>query len=100
MGAARQNGKEAKVPAGLLTRSLRVAIGDLEAAHTCVSVTQDGKLQRGELLNTLEAIQVWAAELARRSGGRPIAVALEQSRGAVIAMRCKYAHLVLFSDPP
>lgn len=62
--------------------------------------TADGKSQRGELLNTPEAIQVWAAELARRFDGRPIAVALEQSRGAVIARLCKYAHLVLFPIHP
>ena len=51
-------------------------------------------------INTPEAIQVWAAELGQRFGGRPIAVALEQSRGAVIAMLCKYAHLVLFPVHP
>ena len=68
--------------------------------HFWAMRTADGKLQRGELLNTPEAIQVWAAELGQRFGGRPIAVALEQSRGAVIAMLCKYAHLVLFPVHP
>src|SRR3954453_8235472 len=68
--------------------------------HFWAMRTADGKLQRGELLNTPEAIQVWAAELARRFGGRPIAVALEQSRGAVIAMLGKYGHLVLFPMHP
>jgi hypothetical protein len=58
--------------------------------------TADGTRYRGQLINTPEAIQVWAGELAQRFGGRPIAVALEQSRGAVIAMLLKYAHLVLF----
>ena len=57
--------------------------------------TAEGKLQRGELDITPEAIQIWAAKLERRFDGRPIAVALEQSRGAVIAMLSKYAHLVL-----
>ena len=57
-------------------------------------------MHRGELNNTPEAIQVWAAELAQRFGGRPIAVGLEQARGAVIAMLCKYAHLVLFPIHP
>jgi len=44
--------------------------------------SRDGKTQRGELDHTPEAVQVWAAELEQRFGGRPIAVALEQARGA------------------
>lgn len=58
--------------------------------------TADGKRQRGQLENTPEAVEVWAAELAHRFGGQPVAVALEQARGAVIGMLSKYAHLVLF----
>jgi len=53
----------------------------------------DGKKTRGQLDNTPEDIEVWAGELAQRCGGRPVAVALEQSRGAVIAVLSKYAHL-------
>ena len=60
----------------------------------------DGKKTRGQLDNTPEAIEVWAAELAQRFGGRPVALALEQSRGAVIAVLSKYAHLVLFPVHP
>jgi transposase len=56
----------------------------------------DGKLKRGQLDNTPEAVELWAAELAQRFGGQPVAVALEQSRGAVIGMLSKYAHIVLF----
>jgi transposase len=58
--------------------------------------TVDGKQQRGQLDNTPEAIEVWAAELAQRFGDRPVAVALEQARGAVIGMLSKYAHFTLF----
>jgi transposase len=60
----------------------------------------DGHKTRGQLDNTPEAIEVWAAELAQRFGGRPVALALEQSRGAVIAVLSKYAHLVLFPVHP
>ena len=58
--------------------------------------TADGKLKRGQLDNTPEAVEVWACELAQRFGGEPVAVALEQARGAVIGMLSKYAHLILF----
>lgn len=58
--------------------------------------TADGQGKRGHLDNTPEAVEVWAAELAQHFGGRPVAVALEQARGAVIGMLSKYAHLILF----
>ena len=56
--------------------------------------------EEGELENTPEAVEVWAASLQQRFGGRPIAVCLEQSRGALIYMLTKYAHLVLFPVHP
>jgi transposase len=58
--------------------------------------TADGKFHRGELHNTPEAVEMWAADLAQRFPDRSIAMALEQARGAVIGMLSKYAHLVLF----
>lgn len=56
----------------------------------------DGKKTRGQLDNTPEAIELWAAELAQRFAGRQVALALEQARGAVVTVLSKYAHLVLF----
>ena len=56
--------------------------------------------EQGQLENTPEAVEVWAATLQQRFGGRPIAVCLEQSRGALVYMLAKYAHLVLFPVHP
>src|SRR5262245_66448280 len=56
--------------------------------------------EQGELQNTPEAVETWAAGLQQRFGGRPIAVCLEQERGALIYMLTKYAHLVLFPVQP
>jgi hypothetical protein len=56
--------------------------------------------EHGYLDHTPEAVDVWATELAERFGGRPVAVALEQSRGALLFMLTKYAHLVLFPVHP
>lgn len=53
------------------------------------------KPEFGELKNTPEAVEAWAAALNERFGGRPIAVCLEQSRGALVYMLAKYPHLVL-----
>jgi transposase len=63
--------------------------------HVWTMRTADGKVERGELSSKSEAVEVWASELAQRFPGRRIAVALEQSRGAVISMLSKYAHLDL-----
>lgn len=56
--------------------------------------------EAGELDNTPEAVEVWAANLQQRFGGRPIAVILEQTRGALVYMLTKYPHLVLFPVHP
>lgn len=56
--------------------------------------------ESGELDNTPEAVEVWAASLQQRFGGRPIALCLEQSRGRLVYMLTKYPHLVLFPVHP
>jgi hypothetical protein len=56
--------------------------------------------QEGVLQNTPEALDAWAAELNVRFGGRPIAVCLEQSRGAVVYQLSKYPHLILYPVHP
>jgi hypothetical protein len=58
------------------------------------------KSEAGELDNTPEAVEVWAANLQQRFGGRPIAVILEQTRGQLVYMLTKYPHLVLFPIHP
>jgi len=58
------------------------------------------EVERGDLDHTPQAVEDLAAELGRRFGGRPIAVALEQSRGSLLFMLTKYAHLVLFPVHP
>src|SRR5512140_1983251 len=58
-----------------------------------------GKRERGVVENTPEAIADWAADLSRRFGGLPVAVALEQKRGSVVNLLLSYLHLVLFPVP-
>jgi transposase len=47
-----------------------------------------------------EAIDEWATKLRQHFGGRPVAVCLEQSRGALIYALQKYEFLVLFPINP
>lgn len=56
--------------------------------------------EQGELQNTPEELQTWAAELYQRFGGRPVAVCLEQSRGAVVFQLSRFPHLELFPVHP
>lgn len=56
--------------------------------------------EQGTLENTPEAVDLWATHWYVRFGGRRIAVCLEQSRGALVYMLSKYAHLVLFPVHP
>jgi hypothetical protein len=50
--------------------------------------------------HTPETVDQWAVKLAQRFAGRHIAVALEQSRGPLVFMLSKHAHLVLFPVHP
>jgi hypothetical protein len=49
---------------------------------------------------TPEALDAWVAQLRQRFGSRSIAVALEQSRGALLFTLSKYANLALYPIHP
>jgi len=61
-----------------------------------------GSQQReaGRLEHTPEAIELWAVRWATRFNGRPVAVALEQARGALVYALSKYKHLVIYPIHP
>jgi transposase len=52
------------------------------------------------LKHSPEAIEEWAQELRRKCESKPVAVCLEQSRGALIAALQKYEFLVLYPVNP
>src|SRR5947208_777796 len=56
--------------------------------------------ERGEVDHMPEAVETWVAQLSQRFAGRPIAVAVEQSRGALVFLLSKYAQLHIFPVPP
>src|SRR5215472_10876894 len=56
--------------------------------------------QKGTLDNTPEAVEAWIMELHMRFGHGPLAVALEQRRGALTVMLSKYAHVHLYPVHP
>jgi transposase len=58
------------------------------------------RIEQGELEHTPEALEQFAVALAARFPGQNIAVALEQSRGALWFALSKYAHIILFPVHP
>ena len=59
-----------------------------------------GRRQTGSIEHTPEAVASWVAELLQRFGGGPIALAVEQSRGALVALLTPYEGLVLYPINP
>jgi hypothetical protein len=65
----------------------------------CLQTAGSAKRETGELEHTPEAVESWVAHLYQRFAQRPIAVAVEQSRGALVFMLSKYERLHLFPVP-
>src|ERR1700747_653065 len=56
--------------------------------------------KNGGVEHTPETVEAWVGQLCRRFGNRPIAVAVEQVKGALVFMLSKYELLHLFPVPP
>src|SRR5215510_11792003 len=65
----------------------------------CLQPSGSQKRESGELEHAPEAVEAWAAQNCQRFAQGPIAVALEQSRGALVFMLSKYERLHLFPVP-
>jgi transposase len=65
-----------------------------------LQVVGQSKIETGTLEQKPEVLGPWVAKLRERFGGRPIAVGLEQSRGALIHGLMAYDFLVLYPIHP
>jgi transposase len=65
-----------------------------------LQVVGQSKIETGTLEQKPEVLGPWLAQLRERWGGRPIAVGLEQSRGALIHALMAYDFLVLYPIHP
>lgn len=68
--------------------------GDQEHAF-CVLSPDGTPISRGTFKQQPEAIAAWVAQLREQFGGRPVAVCLEQSRGALVFALRQYEFLLL-----
>src|SRR5512147_2578180 len=73
--------------------------GDCSHAWSLLE-TATGKTQTGQFPHTEAAVEAWASSLLLRFHGQPIAVGLEQSRGALLYLLLKYPHLTIFPIAP
>ena len=66
----------------------------------CLQAEGATQRENGEVEHRPEAVEAWVGQLCRRFGNRPIAVAVEQVKGALVFMLSKYEPLYLFPVPP
>ena len=66
----------------------------------CLQAAGSTGREYGELKHNPEMVEAWVGELCRRFGPGPIAVAVEQVKGALVCMLRKYECLHLFPVPP
>jgi transposase len=71
-----------------------------EKHRWAMRIDGETRIHQGELDHTPEAVEHFVSDLGTRFPGRQVAVALEQSRGALMFMLGKYAHLVLYPIHP
>ena len=93
------NDTNATHPLGPYAAFVAVDWADAQHAFTLQAAGQHKK-EAGTLEQTPEAIGLWVATLRERFGGRPVAVGVEQSRGALIHALLNYDFLVLFPIHP
>jgi hypothetical protein len=77
-----------------------IGIDWVDQKHIWSLQTADSEQREsGELEHTPDAVESWVAHLYQRFAQRPIAVGVEQSRGALVFMLSKYEPFHLFPVP-
>ena len=59
-----------------------------------------GRVEHRELEQRPDTLHAWVAQLRRRFGGRPVGIALEQRKGAVVHALLQYEFVVLYPINP
>ena len=78
-----------------------LAIDWADQKHTwSLRIPGTQKREHGEIEHSPEAIHAWIGQLTTRFVGRPIAVCVEQSRGALLFALSKYQNLVRYPIHP
>lgn len=67
-----------------LEPALFIGIDWADQSHDCYIIDNQGKGEHQKLKQSPEAIEQWVQQMLQRSGGKPIAIMLEQSKGPLI----------------
>lgn len=78
----------------------RIGLDWGDQTHAFAWQDDQGQTQEGTLTQTAEALHEWLQQLGQRFGGRPVALALEASRGAVMAALLEYPWLTVYPINP
>jgi hypothetical protein len=65
----------------------------------CLQAAHSAKRETGELEHKPEVVEAWVSQLCQRFGHGPIAVSVEQVKGALVYMLGKYECLHLYPVP-
>ncbi len=68
--------------------------------HAFALAEPSGQIQEGTFTHSAEALHDWLQQLATRLGGRPVALAIEASRGPVVAALLAYPWLTVYPINP
>lgn len=66
----------------------------------CLCPADSSKYEKSVIEHRPETLAQWIHELRQRFGGRPVAIALEQSRGALVAALMGYDFIILYPINP
>src|SRR5205807_5088133 len=69
------------------------SIGRTKSTSGACKTPTPARVSAERWTNMPEAVETWVAQMSQRFAGRPIAVAVEQSRGALVFLLSKYEQL-------
>jgi transposase len=68
--------------------------------HAFALADHSGQIQEGKLSHSAETLHAWLQQLAERFAGRPVALAIEASRGPVVSALLAYPWLTVYPINP
>lgn len=68
--------------------------------HAFALQDRDGQQEKGKLAHSAENLHGWLRQIGKRYGGRPVVLAVEASRGAVIHALLQYSWLTIYPINP
>jgi len=80
--------------------ALFIGIDWADQKHDCHVIDRHGKEFHQELKHSAESIDTWVGEMLKLAGGQPIAIMLEQSRGALVYALMFRQNVLLYPDNP